>query len=184
MKLISFLIFCLSVNSHLFAQVEVFRKTEDTSTYIAPEDTVTKAPVFENGDQDFLRYLETHFNLRTNSNLDYAGESIRFSFYVEKDGDIEGYEQLYGSNAIVASEIERIITTMPKWNPGYLDGRKKKTLMVYNILIKKVDDFPPVQITLNNSTLEYTDQTRQIKWFIIGGSLLILITLQITSILR
>jgi hypothetical protein len=40
------------------AQVEVFRNNIDTSTYIAPEDTITRAPIFEGGDQDFLGLLK------------------------------------------------------------------------------------------------------------------------------
>ena len=180
--LLVLILFCLCDFKVINAQVEVFRNTSDTSTYIAPEDTITKAPVFENGDVDFFRYIETRFNFRTNSNnLDYSGENIRFSFYVEKDGDVSEYTHLYGSNVMVASEIERIVTAMPKWNPGYMDGKKKKTLMVYNILIKRVDDIPPVQITLNASKMEYTDQTKHIKWFIVSGALLILVTLWITS---
>lgn len=169
----------------LQAQVEIFRPQTDTATYIAPADTITKAPKFENGDIDFFRYIETRFNLRSGPGaLDITGENIRFSFYIEKDGSVSDYTHLYGSNAIVATEVERIVRSMPKWEPGYLGGKKKKTLMVYDILIKRVDDFPPVQIVANDRKMEYTDQTKQIKWFIMGGALLILVTLWITSSIK
>lgn len=185
MKQLTLLLF-LAVIPAVYAQVEIYRPQQaDTATYIAPGDTITCAPKFENGDQDFFRYIETRFNLRNNSTvLDYSGENIRFSFYVEKDGSVTDYTHLYGSNAIVASEIERIVTTMPAWKPGYLSGKKKKTLMVYDILIKRVDDFPPVQIVANDRKLEYTDKTKQIKWFIVGGTLLILVSLWISSFIK
>lgn len=176
---------CLLWAFSAWSQVEIFRNTQDTSTYIRPEDTITKPPVFGAGDHDFFRYIETKFMFRPNSGaLDYQGENIRFSFYVGKDGKVSDFEMLYGSNAIVAAEIERIVTNMPEWEPGYLNGKKKKTLMIYNLLIRRVDDLPPVQVTLNESTLEYTDQTKQLKWFIIGGSVLVLATLWITSFLK
>lgn len=181
-----YLALMLTTMQVLKAQVEIYRPPQaDTATYIAPGDTITCAPQFEQGDQDFFRYIETRFNLRNNSAvLDYTGENIRFSFYVEKDGSVTDYTHLYGSNAIVASEIERIVSGMPAWKPGYLSGKKKKTLMVYDILIKRVDDFPPVQIVANDRKLEYTDKTKQIKWFIVGGTLLILVSLWISSFIR
>ena len=48
----------------LSAQVEVFRNNVDTSTYIAPEDTITRSPMFEGGDQDFFRFIENIINAR------------------------------------------------------------------------------------------------------------------------
>jgi hypothetical protein len=167
------------------AQVEVFKNREDTSTYIAPKDTITKAPIFENGDHDFFRYIENNFNMRRNfESLDYFAENINFSFYIDKDGQLVDYKHISGSNAIVSSELERIITKMPKWSPGYLNGRKKKTLMIYSINIRRVDDFPPVEVVKNTSSLEYSDQTKQIKWFIVAGSVLVLVTLWITSFVK
>lgn len=169
----------------LAAQVEIFRPQQDTAVYIAPADTITKPPVFGNGDVDFFRFIETRFRLGNSAqSLDYAGEVVRFSFYVNKDGRVSDYTHISGSNAIVNSEIERIVSDMPAWEPGYQNGRKRKTLMVYNLLIRKVDDFPPVQVTMKDSSAEYTDQTRQIKWFIVAGTLMILVTLWITSSIK
>ena len=181
-------VFCflmLFLSSPLTAQVEIFRPQQDTAVYIAPEDTITKPPVFGNGDIDFFRFIETRYNLGNSAlALDYAGEVVRFSFYVHKDGHVSDYTLLYGSNAIVNSEIERIVSNMPVWEPGYQNGRKKKTLMVYNLLIRKVEDFPPVQVTMKESSAEYTDKTKQIKWFIVAGTLMILVTLWITSSIK
>lgn len=169
----------------LTAQVEVFRNNVDTSTYIAPEDTITRAPIFEGGDQDFFRFIETRFNLRTNAqSLDFTGETIKFSFYVNKDGSVSEYTLLTGSNAIVSSEFERIISSMPKWSPGVLVGKKKKTLMVYNLYVKRVDDFPPVQITMNSNSVEYTDKTKELKIFIMAGTILVAATLWIISSMK
>jgi hypothetical protein len=169
----------------LSAQVEVFRNNVDTSTYIAPEDTITRSPMFEGGDQDFFRFIETRFNLRTNAqSLDFTGETIKFSFYVNKDGSVSEYTLLSGSNAIVSSEFERIVGSMPKWSPGFLVGKKKRTLMVYNLYVKRVDDFPPVQITLNSNSVEYTDKTKELKIFIMAGTILVAATLWIISSMK
>ncbi len=162
------------------AQVEIFRNQEDTSTYIAPGDTITKPPQFETGERDFFNYIETHFNLRVNSQaMDLQGAIVKFSFYVEKDGSISDYKHLYASNAIIASEVERIVSRMPKWTPGYQTGKKKKTLMVYDLSVRVVNDLPMVQVTKNSASLEYTDKTNELKWFIVAGAVLVLLTLWI-----
>ena len=160
------------------AQVEVFRNTEDTSTYINPKDTITTPPKFENGDLDFLRYIETHFTLlSTSSSLTYAGTNVKISFYVEKDGSIDDYKLINFSDANIAHELERVINRMPKWTPGIYVGKKRRTLMVYDLNIRKVNDFNAIQVTLRDSDLEYTQQTNPIKWFLVAGSLMILLAL-------
>lgn len=179
------LIILFSKGLLLSAQVEVFRNNVDTSSYIAPGDTITRSPIFEGGDQDFFRFIETRFNLRTNAqSLEFTGETIKFSFFVNKDGSVSEYTHLSGSNAIVSSEFERIVSSMPKWLPGLLQGKKKKTLMVYNLSIKPVNDFPPVQITMNSNSVEYTDKTKEIKIFIMAGTILVAVTLWIISSMK
>ena len=149
---------------------------------IPPEDTITIAPVFGAGQADFLNYIETHFFVRNVAGgIQVGGENVKISFYVAKDGSIEGFKYMLGSNILVANEIERIMINMPKWKPGYQNGKKKKTLMIYDLLVKEVADLPGIEVTLNSNNLEYTNQTKNLKWFIVASSVLILVTLWITS---
>jgi hypothetical protein len=97
---------------------------------------------------------------------------------------VSDYTHLSGSNAIVSSEFERIVSSMPKWSPGVLVGKKKRTLMVYNLYVKRVDDFPPVQITMNSNSVEYTDKTKELKIFIMAGTILVAATLWIISSMK
>jgi hypothetical protein len=164
-----------------YAQVEIFRNTEDTATYIAPADTITRPPQFETGEIDFFNYLEFRFNRRTSGQaMDLNGAVVKFSFYVDKDGRVSDYKHLFASNAVVASEIERVVTNMPKWSPGYEHGKKKRTLMVYELNVRPVaNTIPMVEITKNSGSAEYTTQTNPIKWFIVAGTILVLATLWI-----
>lgn len=176
--LLSLLVWSLNAD----AQVEVFRNTEDTSTYIAPEDTITKPPQYGTGEFDFFDYIEKHYILRnTAQSLDLNGAVVKFSFYINKDGTISDYEHLYSNNVIVATEIQRVISRMPKWSPGYEAGKKKRTLMIYELNVRIMrDNIPPIEITKNSGSLEYTSKTNPLKWFIVSGTLLILLTLWIT----
>lgn len=173
-----FVVFTSLVN--LNAQVEVFRNAEDTSIKIRPEDTITLAPKFESGDVDFLRYIETHFSIMSaGSSLSYSGHTFKFSFYVEKDGSISDFNMISFGDAIIASELERVVLAMPKWSPGVYIGKKKRTMMVYDIQVKKVNDFNALQVTLNESDLQYTRSTNPLKWFLVAGTLMIMTALYI-----
>lgn len=167
----------------LNAQVEVFRNTEDTSSYIRPEDTITCAPVYGLSDEDFLFYIENRFNLRnTAASLDFAGDKFKISFYVGKDGMVTDYKTLSFTNANMATELERVITEMPAWNPGFYSGRKKKTLMIYTLNIRKVtNNVNAVDVSISENNYEYTDQTKKIKWFLVAGSVMVLIAVLLTK---
>lgn len=175
-------LFCLFIAlSGIFksmAQVEIYRGETDTSTYIAPEDTITKPPIFETGDLDFFRYIETHVTLlNISSTLTYTGGNYKFSFYIEKDGTLEDFSMLTYADANIAHELERVISRMPKWSPGYYQGKKKRTLMVYNVNLRKIDDFNAIEVTKNDSDVQYTRSTNPLKWAMVAGSILILIGL-------
>lgn len=184
MRFILLLLFCL-LGGMAFSQVEIFKHEEDTSTFIPPEDTMTRPPTFGSGDDEFFRYIETHFNFRViGSSLNIMGEFVKFQFYVDKSGKISEYKHIVGTNAQVSSEIEDIVTGMPEWNPGYFEGKKRRTLMIYDIKIREViGAVTPVEVTKNSMSAEYTDKTKQIKWFMASGAVLILVSLWLKSFL-
>src|SRR6478735_4624879 len=91
----------------LQAQVEVYKGDDDTSSYIAPEDTITIAPQFGSGPGEIYRFIEDNYNVRLNGQyLSYFPENIRFSFYVEKNGTVSNFELLYSSQQMLGSIIE------------------------------------------------------------------------------
>ncbi|MBL7837011.1 MAG: hypothetical protein JNM67_05815 [Bacteroidetes bacterium] len=171
--LLSLSIFLTSI---LNAQVEIYRGEGDTATYIAPKDTITTPPKFENGDLDFYRYLETHMNLMTiGSSITYAGANFKFSFYVERDGDISDFKMISFGDAMVAHELERVMYLMPKWQPGIYVGKKKKTLMVYDVFIRRIDDFNSIEVTPRDTSVQYTRSTNPLKWALVVSSVLLLL---------
>ncbi|MDI1232894.1 MAG: hypothetical protein PSX81_01280 [bacterium] len=167
----------------LIAQVEVFRGGgADTSTYIAPEDTITRAPSFGNGPYDFYRYIENHFNMTLYGKyLNYYADNVRFSFYVERNGNLSDFQVLSTTHQMVASEIINIVNTMPEWVPGKLEGRRKRTLMIFDLNIQLVDDFPNVLITQNGLQSEFSNKHKSLKWFLLGGSVIAMLALWISS---
>jgi hypothetical protein len=175
MRLLILLFICVCATS-LNAQVEIYRGENDTANYIAPKDTITTAPRFENGDLDFYRYLETHMNMMNiGSSITYQGANFKFSFYVEKDGDISDFQMISFGDANIAHELERVIDIMPKWTPGVYVGKKKKTLMIYDVFIRKVNDFNSIEVSPRDTSVQYTRSTNPLKWALVVTSVLVLL---------
>lgn len=165
----------LLIGLSLNAQVEIYRG-EDTSTYIAPSDTITKPPVYGLSDRDFFQYIELHVSmLNIGNSLTYAGGSYKFSFYVEKDGKLSDFTMITFTDANVANELKRVISGMPSWNPGYYQGKKKRTMMIYNVNVRSVNDIGAIEVTMNDYDVEYTRATNPLKWSMVIGSVLLLI---------
>ena len=183
-RLFCIMLLCVQVVA-LNAQVEVFRPSADTSNYIKPEDTITKAPQFDQGLNDFLNYLETHFNhLQVQQKQAFSVAKVQLTFMVNKDGQVEDVVYNSSNNMAVGMELQRIVTQMPKWSPGYLSGKKKKTQMVYYLQVQFTNDLPPVKITQLSQGVEYTDQTKQLKQFIVAATVMISIALWVISMVR
>lgn len=178
-----FCFFCLCLTA--FAQVEVYRGVVDTSTYIKPEDTITKPPQFDQGVDDFLNYLESHFNERlVQQKQAFNVAKVQLTFYIGKDGKPDDVIYNSSANMAVASELQRIVSFMPKWTPGYLSGKKKKTLMVFYLQVQATNDLPPVKITQISQLAEYTDQTKQIKIFIVTATIMISVALWVINMVK
>jgi protein TonB len=175
--LFCFLFFLFGV----YSQVEVFRGSQDTGYVISPEDTITKPPQFDGGEDAFYSFLANSVNYQV-LNAQLIGDDIKFSFYVEKNGKLSDFKIIQSVNVNLSIELERILTSdlMPEWEPGFLVGKKKKTLMVYDLKFSLSNELPKVIVSKNYTFSEYTTQTNLLKRFLVAGSVLILATLFIT----
>ena len=81
----------------------------------------------------------------------------------------------------MANEIQRIVSNMANWNAGKQDGKRKNTLMVYDLLIKAETDQNKISVYKNSFNLEYTNKTNPIKYFLVAGTLLIMTMLWIVK---
>lgn len=174
-------VFFLTSN-YLKAQIERYKgDPADTATYIAPEDTITRAPMFGDSPDEIYRYIENRYNLAVYGQyLSYYPEQIRFSFYVERSGKISDFKILYASQLMIGTEIESIITTMPEWTPGKEMGKKKRTLMIYDVNIQITNDFPKVLVTPNGYQTQFSNRYKSLKWFLLSGAVLVMVTLLLT----
>lgn len=180
MKKINIFIFSVLLSLELSAQVEIYKGELDTAKYIAPEDTITKSPKYKNGEKDFFEYIQLEFNTRMfSSNIPFEGVDLRFSFVVEKNGQISDFKPLFSSYQLAMEEMQRIIESMPKWTPGKQFGSTKRITMVYDLKLNLNQQTSEVFISKNGYYQEYSPKTKHLKWYIVSATVLIMVTLLI-----
>lgn len=94
-----------------------------TSTDDDVYDVVEKMPEFPGGMAELMKYL--------NSNIKYPVEAhkagiqgrVVVSFVVNKDGTVKDAKIVRSVDKSIDAEALRVISAMPKWQPGYQDGK-------------------------------------------------------------
>ena len=100
-------------------------------------DFVTEKPTFPGGDRHFLSYInETRVYPEEAYRRGVQGK-VTCSFVVNIDGSISHISILRGVEASLNREAIRIISGMPVWNPGKLDGQTVPVRVVRSVAFRK-----------------------------------------------
>ena len=102
---------------------------DTNATYMVVEDP----PVFPGGTQALSDYLYDNIKYPESCRRDSIQGRVIISFVVEKDGSINSAEVVKSVNEQLDAEALRVISAMPRWNPGKQRGkvvRVKYTLPV------------------------------------------------------
>ncbi len=95
----------------------------DESFYNEPLFTADKKPSYVGGNDALYNYTNRLIQNPAKNEEDSSKYNIFCVFVVEKDGSITHPEIVHHSDSIFEKEAIRLITTMPKWNPGRLDNK-------------------------------------------------------------
>ncbi|MFN0256097.1 energy transducer TonB [Pedobacter ureilyticus] len=108
--------------------------------YYSKEGNVVKyedlfaPPSYEGGLKEFYKYLSTEIKYPTQSLKQKIEGTVKLSFIVRKNGDVESVEILEAPNNELAIEAIRVLQMAPDWVPGKQFG--EVTSVKYNIPIK------------------------------------------------
>ena len=100
-------------------------------------DYVTEKPSFPGGETKFVRYI--------NKTREYPKEAyekgiegrVICSFVVNSDGSISNIQILRGVEKSLNNEAVRIISKMPDWVPGKIDGQNVPVRVIHPIGFRK-----------------------------------------------
>lgn len=93
-------------------------------------------PKFPGGEQAMMEHLKN--NLRYPAEC--ADKSIEgrviLSFVVEKDGSVSNIEEMRSPDPLLTKEAKRVVSIMPKWEPGTQRGHKVRVKYVLHITFR------------------------------------------------
>lgn len=94
----------------------------DETFYNEPLFTADEKPSFVGGETALRRYIGRLIQNPAKNAADSSKHHIFCLFVVEKDGLISHPQILHHSDSIFEHETLRLLSTMPKWIPGKING--------------------------------------------------------------
>jgi TonB family protein len=115
-------------------------KKESQVKYVSPVNgkevftVVEKQPSFPGGQEGYTKFLINNIKYPEEAMKKNVTGTVYVSFIVEADGSVTTVRVLRGIGSGCDDEALRVVSMMPKWNPGEEKG--KKVAVQYNLPIK------------------------------------------------
>jgi len=120
-------------------RVNIGRTPTGSVTYmeVFEYDYVTEKPSFPGGDSHLMRFI--------NNTREYPKEAysrriqgrVTCSFVVNTDGSISHISVLRGVEPSLNKEAIRVLSLMPEWTPGKLNGQPVPTRVVWSVPFRR-----------------------------------------------
>ena len=96
----------------------------------------TEMPSFPGGDSQRLKFLSKNIRYPQQASENGVQGTVFVSFVVKKDGSLSDIKTLRGIGGGCDEEAIRVVKKMPRWNPGYQNGKKVSVLFNMKIDFK------------------------------------------------
>lgn len=120
-------------------RVNIGSNRQGCSNYIEvyEYDYVTEKPMFPGGDTQLMRFI--------NREREYPREAyergiqgrVTCSFVVNADGTVSHISVLRGVDPSLNNEAIRVLSQMPEWTPGKLNGQAVPTRVVWSVPFRR-----------------------------------------------
>ncbi len=94
-------------------------ETQDTTVFTIVE----QMPTFLGGQTALFKYLIENISFNTENTESGIEPRFYVNFVVEKDGTLSNIHVRGGENNEADEKVKRVISNMPKWNPGKQQGK-------------------------------------------------------------
>jgi len=124
---------------------------------------VEQMPEFPGGQTELVKFLSSNLQYPDSARHNNIEGKVVAHFVVNEDGSISDPQILKGLGYGCDEEVLRVISMMPKWNPGKLDG--KPVSVYFNLPVTfKLGEYDPTKA--NISTPSYPGGDDSLKIFI------------------
>ena len=100
-------------------------------------DFVTDKPSYPGGDAELMKFINSHREYPKEAYQKGIQGRVTCSFVVNPDGSISHISVLRGVEPSLNREAIRVLSEMPEWCPGKLDGRAVPTRVVWSVPFRK-----------------------------------------------
>lgn len=100
-------------------------------------DYVTEKPAFPGGEQKLLKYVNRTRVYPEQAYRQGIQGRVMCSFIVMADGSVSNVRVIRGVEPSLNREAKRVISDMPAWRPGRMNGRPVPVRVVYPITFRR-----------------------------------------------
>ena len=121
-----------------------------------PYSQIEKKPTFQGEDAGtFARWVAQHLIYPAEAKADGLQGRVMVSFDICEDGAVRNVRVLRSVHETLDAEAVRVISSSPKWEPGFQDGKPVKVSYTFPVIFKLNGDEPataPSTITIRKAT--------------------------------
>ncbi len=118
--------------NYFFEKIRSWEKNENnsrnTENNVEIYEIVEEMPSFNGGMDALAKFFETNMKCPQNVDKECSNGEVTCNFIINEDGSISDIrvKKKYQLHTLWDAEVVRVISTMPKWNPGKHDGKPVK----------------------------------------------------------
>lgn len=118
-----------------------------TSTDDDVYEVVEKMPAFPGGIAELMKYLSSNIKYPVEAHKAGIQGRVVVSFVVNKDGTVKDAKIVRSVDKSIDAEALRVISAMPKWQPGYQDGKAVSVRYTVPVTFRLTGESGKVQST-------------------------------------
>lgn len=110
-------------------------------------EVVEKMPEFPGGRAELMKYLSSNIKYPVEAHKAGIQGRVVVSFVVNKDGTVKDAKIVRSVDKSIDAEALRVISAMPKWQPGYQDGKAVSVRYTVPVTFRLTGESGKVQST-------------------------------------
>ena len=105
-----------------------------------PYTAVEQMPQFPGGPSELMKYISANLRYPEDAKRDKTEGRVIARFTVKKDGSIGDVNIVRGVSSSLDAEAVRVLSGMPKWEPGMQNGKAVPTLYTVPVVFRIIED--------------------------------------------
>lgn len=104
--------------------------------YIYDMKSIPVAPIFKGGSQGLEKWIQENIQYPADAAKAKIEGRVIVEFIIDKNGVVTSPRLVRGINDVFNNEALRVIKSLPRWTPGYAQGKPAKTRYTYPVTFK------------------------------------------------